>query len=231
MTKKIRGAAFDLEGTLVDTETLHFRAHAAAGSRCDIWNGTALSAEFIMALPSAIGGGDLLIAEKLRELSGGALDVNAHLKAKEEIYLTSLKSSRLNPRSGCVTAMACLWERSLPMAIGSLTPRARGTMLLERSCLNEMFPSNLRVFAEDVERVKPHPDIFQRTAELLGISPDEQLVFEDSVPGVQAAIEAGCRVVAVPVFPELGEKLADAGAFAVCGSWQEVDLPDLLDRL
>jgi len=44
---------------------------------------------------------------------------------------------------------------------------------------------------------KPHPDIFLRAAELLDADPSECIVFEDALPGVEAARRAGMRCVAV----------------------------------
>jgi beta-phosphoglucomutase-like phosphatase (HAD superfamily) len=49
-----------------------------------------------------------------------------------------------------------------------------------------------------VARPKPAPDIFLRAATLLGGSPAQSLVFEDSPTGMQAAVAAGMRLVAVP---------------------------------
>jgi len=47
------------------------------------------------------------------------------------------------------------------------------------------------VSGDDMPRTKPHPDIFLKTAELLGLHPNECLVIEDSANGVRAAKDAG----------------------------------------
>ncbi len=46
-----------------------------------------------------------------------------------------------------------------------------------------------------VERPKPHPDIYLKAAELIGVAPVNCVVFEDSIPGIEAARAAGTRVV------------------------------------
>jgi beta-phosphoglucomutase-like phosphatase (HAD superfamily) len=54
------------------------------------------------------------------------------------------------------------------------------------------------VTAEEVPRGKPHPDIFLEAARRLEVDPSACLVLEDSVPGCEAALAAGMRVVACP---------------------------------
>jgi sugar-phosphatase len=77
------------------------------------------------------------------------------------------------------------------------------------------------VSAEDVRRGKPSPEGYLRAAELVGVPPDDCLVFEDAPPGVAAARAAGARVIGVATThpPEaLGE------AHAVVSSLADVHL-------
>lgn len=67
------------------------------------------------------------------------------------------------------------------------------------------------VTANEVERGKPFPDPYLRGAELLGLEPDECCVIEDSPSGVQAALDAGMPVLALPTTYSAGE-LASATA-------------------
>jgi HAD superfamily hydrolase (TIGR01549 family) len=53
------------------------------------------------------------------------------------------------------------------------------------------------VSSQDVKRGKPAPDIFLRTAELLGVNPGKCWVIEDSAAGVEAAKAAGMRVIGI----------------------------------
>ncbi|KAH7376663.1 haloacid dehalogenase-like hydrolase [Plectosphaerella cucumerina] len=77
--------------------------------------------------------------------------------------------------------------------------------------LFDVFPENRRIKGDDpripVGRGKPHPDIFLLALRAVNeslpegekpITPEECLVFEDSVPGVEAGRRAGMRVVWVP---------------------------------
>ncbi|MFT5413332.1 MAG: putative hydrolase of the HAD superfamily, partial [Verrucomicrobiales bacterium] len=63
---------------------------------------------------------------------------------------------------------------------------------------------------DDVERIKPHPDLFLAAAEALEVLPAEAIVFEDSENGLRAAQAAGIRCVAVPNQITAGGDFGDA---------------------
>ena len=67
--------------------------------------------------------------------------------------------------------------------------------VLAMKSLRQFFP--VVVSAQDVANGKPAPDIFLRTAELLGVAPKECCVIEDSAAGVTAARAAGMTVIAI----------------------------------
>ena len=51
--------------------------------------------------------------------------------------------------------------------------------------------------AEDIQRSKPDPQCYEVAARALGVEPNHCLVFEDSIPGLQAAIAAGMYVIGI----------------------------------
>jgi sugar-phosphatase len=65
------------------------------------------------------------------------------------------------------------------------------------------------VTAESVQNGKPHPDPYLAGAALLGLRPDECVVFEDAASGTQAGHAAGCTVIAT-TFSHSAESLAAA---------------------
>ncbi len=50
---------------------------------------------------------------------------------------------------------------------------------------------------EDVQEMKPNPEVYLKVLETLGVTPEECLIFEDSLIGVEAAYRAGIEVVAI----------------------------------
>jgi HAD superfamily hydrolase (TIGR01509 family) len=81
--------------------------------------------------------------------------------------------------------------------VGIVTGAQRGDVLavLQNSAAGELF--GVLIAEEDVRNGKPHPEGFLTAARLLNRRPADVLVFEDSVPGVRAALAAGMHCIAV----------------------------------
>jgi HAD superfamily hydrolase (TIGR01509 family) len=87
---------------------------------------------------------------------------------------------------------------------GRATPLALATSSSRRYVERQLNANNLAPFfkavatRDDVQRGKPHPDLFLRAAADLGVAPGRCLVLEDSHNGVRAAHAAGCVPIMVP---------------------------------
>ena len=82
-------------------------------------------------------------------------------------------------------------KAGLLLALGSASKNARG--VLEKLGIGHEFDAILD--GNDAVESKPHPEIFIKATEALGLAPEEVVVFEDAAKGVQAAIAAGNHVV------------------------------------
>ena len=91
----------------------------------------------------------------------------------------------------------------MPVALVSASPR--NLMDAALSTLPQDFFS-FTISADDVKRTKPFPDPYLMAAEKMSLSPDECVVFEDSLTGISSALEAGCAVIAVPHYVDVIEK-------------------------
>ena len=83
------------------------------------------------------------------------------------------------------------------------------------------------VTGDEVLNQKPDPEIFNKVIEKLDVDPNECLVFEDSLPGILAAKEAGMKVIAID---PTGENAKLEEAHQVIGSFSEVT-PKVIDSL
>ena len=91
----------------------------------------------------------------------------------------------------------------MPVALVSASPR--NLMDAALSTLDPNFFS-FTISADDVKRTKPFPDPYLMAAERMRESPEDCVVFEDSLTGISSAREAGCAVIAVPHYIEVAEE-------------------------
>src|ERR1043166_9490897 len=89
-----------------------------------------------------------------------------------------------------------LRDMKLRLAVATSSVSASARPFLDRHQLTSFF--EVIITGDEIERGKPHPDIYLRAAEKLGVAPNECLVIEDSLSGVAAGKAAGMRVAAIP---------------------------------
>ena len=183
----IRGAIFDLDGTLLDSNGYWEKAPeawlAALGKRAKPGLGRAI---FSMTLPEAA---DYLIAEyglaqTPEEIAAG---VNA---AMERFYRQDVP---LKP--GVPALLRALEERGVPCAVASVTDKALVETALRRFGLLPRFAAI--VTTEEAGAGKHAPDVYLLAAERLGAVPAETLVFEDALHALITAKNAGFRTVGI----------------------------------
>lgn len=217
----IKGISFDLEGTCIDLELFHFEAYSETLAE----KGIQMTPQEMWTIPGAIGGGGRFIASAVQLLYPN-VDLSDFSDRKKQKYEEKMRTADIVPRGGLVEALNLIASLSIPIALGSRTPRPQGEYLLTKSGLDAYFTDSNSVFGEDVVNQKPAPDVYLKTAEILGITPQEQLIFEDSAVGIKSGVAAGSVVVAVPSpvgsSKEYSETLQDAGAEKVLRSWNEV---------
>lgn len=135
--------------------------------------------------------------ELVREIFGGGLsdeEVRAHGAAKEALYREFMRpqlGERLAP--GLVEFLEK--RRGVPMAVATNAEPLNVSFVLGEAGLADRFAAV--VDGHQVERPKPHPDVFLRAAEMLKVPPANCVIFEDSYAGMMAARAAGARVIGV----------------------------------
>ena len=208
----IRAVLFDMDGLIVDTEPIHFMAFRGMMREYGVEIDDSLMPGFV-GFPEA---------ENIRDLKRiYGLDAPATEMA-ERRYALFMKLIRVEPFS----VFPGFWEmseevrrRGLKQAVVSSSTAEQIEVILGR--LFETRPelgSPQRYFdaivsGDDIRHNKPAPDIYRHAAERLQVAPQECLVFEDTPPGVQAAVAAGMTVIAVP--NEYTRSLEFPGARAV----------------
>jgi len=117
------------------------------------------------------------------------------LTESQEIFNSHL-DAHLAPMPGLFELLEAIENYGLPKGVATSSPRDYLDGILARFELQARFAVTLT--AEDVTHGKPHPEIYLKAAEQIGVAPAEMLVLEDSQAGTQSAAAAGAVVVSIP---------------------------------
>lgn len=203
----------DLDGTLLDSESLYTEAAARVCAR--------YGATFTYAVKRAVMGGDSLRGATIVVESLGLPIAPETYLAAREIELHALFPT-LAPIPHAPRLLESLRARGVPVAIATSGHRAvTEAKLVYQPFLREVA---VRVCGDDprLSRGKPAPDIFLLAAGELGAEPARCVVLEDSVLGVRAAVAAGMQTVAL-VDPAYGFDDGEfAGAMRIVHSLEDV---------
>ncbi len=116
---------------------------------------------------------------------------------KEYLYreIISQWSAERLALPGALELLHALKAAGIPTAVGSSTAKENITLVLGKLGVAECFSA--MITAENVSRGKPDPEVFLKGAAALGIAPEDCVVFEDAVYGIEAAKAGGMKAVAV----------------------------------
>lgn len=183
----VRAYIFDMDGVIVDSTATHTEAWVIYLRKLGI------SADNLTARMLGKHNGelvrDLFTAQPLTEDA-----VFAHGAAKEALYRDMIRPVL---REKLVPGIREFLTRHKddPIAVATNAEPANVQFVLDNAGLGPFFRAV--VDGSQVARPKPHPEVFQRAAALLGYAPEDCVIFEDSLTGIEAARASGARVVGV----------------------------------
>ena len=205
----VRGVLFDLDGTLVRTERLKAVSYARAAV---LLRPELREADVVRAFGQVVGLSRPVVAErlmarfKLEDAAASrmtdlqaATPADAYIALRLREYDAMLEDPRLIRDEELPDAVALVEEverRGVPKGLVTVSHRYQVDQVLAALELEGMFDPVLTI--EDVTHPKPDPEIYLTGVERLGIPAAECMAVEDSAPGIQSALGAGLRVLAVP---------------------------------
>jgi beta-phosphoglucomutase len=206
-----------MDGTLVDTAELHFRAWLAKAGE--------LGRPFARAdFASTFGKRNPEIIHELFGAHFSEADIAAIGERKEILYRDAARQQGVVLLPGVRALLEGLHAAGFKQAIGSSAPRRNLELILELTGVEHFFQA--LVSMEDTQRGKPDPQVFLVAAGKLGVAPVRCVVFEDAPAGVQAAKAGGMKCVAVNFVGHHGEDtLRRAGADLVVRNLEQVSVP------
>lgn len=199
---------FDFNGTLSNDEHILFEIFRELFSAHLGW---AMTAEDYP--DELLGRSDREIIERAvaRHGRGTTDEVTELLRLREGVYQQRVADH--NPIGASAAQLVkLLADNQIPVGIVTGAQRDDVLAVLDGSPTGELV--SVLIAEEDVRNGKPHPEGFFAAARILDRLPGDVLVFEDSVPGVQAAVAAGMHCIAVCA-AEPGRELSAAAPTVV----------------
>jgi beta-phosphoglucomutase len=181
---------FDLDGVLVDTAKYHFKAWKRLTDMLGIDftendNERLKGVSRMASLEIILEIGNMQLDER-KKLEYATLKNNWYIE-----YISKMTPSEILP--GCIRFITELKKEKILIAIGSASKNT--PMILERVGIQGMFDAVAD--GNNITKAKPDPEVFLKAAEMIGIRPEECVVFEDAVAGVQAALNAGMMCIGI----------------------------------
>ena len=179
---------FDLDGVLADSEPWWNQIDAKLLAE----HGVTYRGEYHR---NVLGVSYRLAVEFYKNAFHISASVEELMRRRGEIA-TDFFANRVGLFPSAKATLEQLREMKLHLAVATSSVSASARPFLERTGITSFF--EVIVTGDEVQRGKPHPDIYLQTAKTLGIVPEACLVIEDALAGVAAAKAANMRVAAIP---------------------------------
>ena len=186
----IKGVIYDMDDTLVDSNSLHARATTMMLSKygCDTDR-----------LPKKMVSN--FVGRRVKEMMG---EIKNYFKIKEELDILLIKNEEtflkiaqeeLELLPGARESLKLFQEDGYQIALATSATDKYINLVLDKFAIRDYF--EVIVSGDDVQIGKPNPEVFLTTAKKLDLNPGECLVLEDAKNGIEAAKKAGCKCIAI----------------------------------
>ena len=211
----IKGAIFDIDGVIVNTVPLHFKAWKRMFEEF----GHSFSMEDYI---KKVDGRPRLegAAAILTEL--GPEEIEKAGEIKQSYYLELLDKDPIEIFESTIKIIKDLKSRGIKIAAASSSKNA--TRILKKIDLYDIFDAN--VSGADFKKGKPDPEIFLTAASRLKLDPKDCIVFEDAKSGVEAALNGKFYCIAINRHDNLS---ALEGANKIVNDLSEISTEEILN--
>ena len=188
MMRELKAAIFDLDGTLLDNNEVHLKAWKKYLQE----SGIELSDEEYKEKIS--GRTNLDAVQQIYKKEMPEEEASKYYLEKEKIY-RKMYEPEIAGIAGLEEFLKELKEHGVTMAIATSGIQVNIDFMFDHVPIKHYFKEVIN--SADIDKGKPDPEIFLKTAGVLKIAPENCIVFEDSISGVAAGKAAGMKVVAL----------------------------------
>ena len=182
-------AIFDVDGTLVDSESVYYKAAKINIER----NHYPLNMEIIS---KTFGGTKDYIEQLISSYLGKDYNYKDYLNNLTSIMDEIYTNEPVKPMKGAFEILDYLKEKDIKIAIATSTYKEKQLPVLESTKLLPYI--DYMVFGNEVTNSKPAPDIYLKVLEKANINNNEAIIFEDSINGILSGYNAKIKVIGIP---------------------------------
>jgi HAD superfamily hydrolase (TIGR01509 family) len=203
---------FDLDGTIVNTDPIHFQAWRQMLASYDLEIDEAF-------YKSRISGG--INPEIVKDILPQLSPAEGQKFADDKEALFRQLAPNLKPLSGFSELLAWTDAQNLKRALVTNAPRLNAEFMLEVLQIKEAFDTV--ILAEDCVAGKPDPAPYQAALHKLGITAEVAIAIEDSPSGIRSAVSAGISTIGVASTHD-PKVLLEVGAFIAIPDFTDLQL-------
>lgn len=194
----IKGAVFDMDGLMFDTERLVYETWQKMMDE--------LGFEYSLDIFKNTIGLRTDLAEKYyNSLYGNEFCYSALKKKSREIFLKRIDKEGVPVKKGLFDLLEFLNNNEIKIALATSTSAQTAHNVIKKSGAYDYF--DVFVCGDDVKNSKPHPEVFLTAAKKLALSPEYCVALEDSINGIKSAHAAGMTTVMVPDYLQPTEEI------------------------
>ena len=209
----IKGVIFDMDGTIVDSLPFHHEAWRIFFEENKV-------DDFSEKLKKYKGGGTL---DLMKAVYGDIYSIDELKKMSDdkEIIFRKIYKGNIRPVEGFLEFFSYLKSKKILVGLASNAIRKNVTLILNELGVHDLFDSI--ICGDEVNFGKPNPEMFDKTVTRFKLEKDNCIIFEDSIEGVGAAVNAGINVIGV-TSSSPSEILNNAGCIKSISNYQKFDL-------
>ncbi|HLF36223.1 MAG TPA: HAD family phosphatase [Cyclobacteriaceae bacterium] len=184
----LKGVIFDMDGVIMDNNAYHEKAWIEF---CKSYGISLTPEEIHHQIFGRIAKDTLeyIFKKNLRRE-----EINFFVNQKENIYRDIYRKA-IKPNPGLIGFLDDLKAHKLRLGLATSAPPGNVDYTLQHIPVRKYFEVILD--AESVIKGKPDPEIYLKAIGMLGLVPEECIIFEDSIPGIRSGIAAGAHVIGV----------------------------------
>lgn len=205
MNRKIKAVIFDMDGVIFDSE--------ACGLKCFLESCKQMGLEenpnpYLSSMGSTYEQSDNIMMEYFKDekLFKDTMDIY------NVLFHNAYSEGKVHFKKGAEEIIKYLTDNNIPFALATSSPMYMVDMSFSNQGYKQV-PFKYIVTGDKVTNSKPHPEIFIKAANLMGVDPKDCAVIEDSRNGILAARRSEGLAILVPDMLEPDKEMKEAAHY------------------